>query len=443
VSSYQMPDGAVVRPVLLVITILATFFLVLTRGRFEMLQPFEIGAFYATVVAMAACVPVLNYLRADPRAIPGSNWYEGMPPELFASVAWWYAIYLASFTTAYLLVRGRHAAVELNVTAPTRATIVAVATLFLIPKLFFLVLGFAYDLDITTYSDQYLVMRRLPTFAKQFANIAEGWNQTFQILLLAIMFLRYQKWRLVIALFIGGTVVMHLIRPGARTELLMVIVCALMLYDLLVQRLPMRKLIVVTAATLFIYLLIGVLRQRTNDTPVLETMAVSYTDVDTIYINAYQLLYQFRARGVLTSRPDIYWSDLLGFIPQQFLPFPKTTLSLWFVQTYHPYDYEKGGGRAFGIASEAATGYGWIELVWRGGLLGVIFALVQRKLVTKNNSFIYLGFYVWLTVWSYQAYRGTLFMLPTLIIYRYLSAVAAVALLAFVLRRWLSEPATR
>lgn len=442
VLSTRTAEAAVVRPLLLLMAILLAFGLLLTRGRITGIHVFEIGPFFATIVALSAAVPAIGFLLSRSPSASGEPWFAlpSVTPEMVGTIVSWYAIYLAAFCAAYVLIRrGRGTTRRVTAVAPATSTTLAIVLLFLASKLFFILLGFFFDMSAATYSERYLVLRNLPLVARQLANLFEGIDLTLQTLLLTALFLRYRTSRWLIVLFVAGTIAFHLIRPGARTEMLMVLVGALMLYDLVVRRLALRHIFLAGLAALTLYLAIGVMRRiGTSDERAVTARSVvmARTDFDGIFENGLELAFYNHAEGAFINRPDLYLSDLFGFIPSQLLPFPKTSAAQWFVTTYSPQIYAVGGGRAFGIIAESVVGHGVFELIWRGMLFGVILALVQRRLVTRRQGLYSLAFYIWLAVLSYQSVRNTMFMLPTLIIYRFLTAMLAVSILGYVLRRW-------
>ena len=76
--------------------------------------------------------------------------------------------------------------------------------------------------------------------------------------------------------------------------------------------------------------------------------------------------------------PSRYVSGLTAAIPSQVLPFEKIDRPAWYLSTFYPIFGDAGGGFACGAISQALVGFGLIELVLRGALVGFVFARVQR-----------------------------------------------------------------
>ena len=59
------------------------------------------------------------------------------------------------------------------------------------------------------------------------------------------------------------------------------------------------------------------------------------------------------------------------FIPSQFLPFEKLSLSQWYLKVID--QHGRGVGFMFGVISQGVVGGGWFELAVRAAITGAIF----------------------------------------------------------------------
>jgi hypothetical protein len=78
-------------------------------------------------------------------------------------------------------------------------------------------------------------------------------------------------------------------------------------------------------------------------------------------------------------------------------------------------------------------------LIWRGLLVGWAFAYIYRRFVTGTNSFWEYAFYLWVTIFCYQAFRTTTFILVPHAIYDVLTVMLA-AKLASRFVTWVLKP---
>ena len=401
---------------------------------------FEVGVLYAGIVALYGAYPPLIAAlnRFQFPATTDGRFSSAQPSAAeMASITWWYAIYLVAFCAAYLLVRPRHSTRREPVHPPGRALIIAAVLLLLVSKLFFLVLAMFYNLRAGSYSEQYILVRSLPLVLRQLANVFEGMSVSLQIIILAALFCYYHRTKWIIVIFVaalGGFVVMA---RGGRTELFVVVLAALQLRDQLVRRIPAKVIAIVAVAGFALYMMMGILRQDDRQFRMLhvEEITAGYTDFEGIFANAYDLKYILNISGAFRGQPALLFADIAAVIPQQFLPFAKTSASYWYVTTYYPISFAEGGGMAFGVVSEAIVGYGWVEMLLRGTFVGVLLALLHRRFVNGSVGVMFLALYVWMTVSSYQMCRNTTLSIISMSLYRFVPAVVATLLLAAAFRR--------
>lgn len=102
--------------------------------------------------------------------------------------------------------------------------------------------------------------------------------------------------------------------------------------------------------------------------------------------------------------------DYIALIPSQFLPFEKIDGPSWYVKLIGMQG--TGYGAGFGVISQALVGYGIVELILRGLLIGFIFASLHR-FVTQNEISIWrLVIYTYFAIQSYHIMRnGTGYLL--------------------------------
>jgi len=213
----------------------------------------------------------------------------------------------------------------------------------------------------------------------------------------------------------------------------MVVLSALIItYHLFVKRFTRRATWLLCLAGLLLFLGLGMIRMLhlySSDEAVVSLLA-SRNEFETLFANAYDLR-ELKATGQTDDIfPGLYFSDVANLIPQQIMPFKKIDMAEWYVQTFYDYYAEGGGGFGFGAVSESIVGLGWIDLIWRGALVGWIFASIYRRFVTKKKSFWNYSFYLWVTIFSYQTFRTTTFILLPHAIYDVLSVMVAADLLS-------------
>lgn len=425
---------------LIATAVIVLLFLLYLRGIEKTLPYFEIGAFYVAITAIYIIYPLLKYMLRGYRYDTGDIRILALQyqPETLVAMEWWYVLYLISFCLAYAIVRGRRPVQgRLVVTGTGWTMITSILLLFTGARLFFVVLGIFFDMRVTTYLESYLVIQRLPLVVRQIAAQVQGIDLTLQLMLIiALTCARGRAFRILKVSFLLITLVSNLLAPGGRIQLVAIILAAVGAHHLVVRRVRLRLMI--AAAVLGFLSLILMAAIRTNGTfelAALKARLSDHTEFEVIFGNGLDLMYLQKASGIFLDKPNLYWSGIFAIIPQQILPIVKDNAGDWYVRTYYPEYFESGGGLAFGVLSEAVTGFGWPELIWRGAVVGIAFALLHRGLYRRQVSAYFLMFYLWVTVWSYLTVRSGTFSLLMLMTHRFLPPAAAIALLSLLLPR--------
>lgn len=387
---------------------------------------FELGMFYVLIVSIYSLYPVLSYVwGGQSYSIENDlRLYIAQPtPQEVGLIEWYYAIYLASFVCVYLVFRGKFLNRRIVIEKPSQSTAAIVLITFLAVKLFFIILGFYYNLDSQTYSESYLVVLGLPLILHQVFNNLTGITLTLNIIIMMLLVMDYKKRRSVIFAWIAFELMAVFVNLGSRTSLFILLLSFIILYHSIVKP-PRIKIIAIEASLiLMLFMVQGLLRGGTDVSinEISSKLLIRGGEFETLFGNAFDL-YRIKEEGriINLSLTELYLSDLLRPIPQQLLPFEKLNISLWYVQTYYSYVSELGGGFAFGTISESIVGMGWIDLIWRGGLLGLIFAKLHRYFSLNRRTFWKSAFYIWMLVMSYQAFRSTTFSLFGQFLYQFL-----------------------
>jgi hypothetical protein len=408
------------------------------HGRFPY---FEIGVVYAAVVWLYTVFPLVGLLVNGLRFTRFNDmrlWVLQPPPAEIAVIGWYSTAHLVAFVVAYLFWRGRTAAPEGPFPAPDRSTVVAAALAFLAITAYFVVLGLAFDLSAQTYAETYVAVRRLPLLHAQLANRLGGARLTLELVFLAALFAAYRRWRSLIAAWLAVAVAEAFVTRGGRTELMLLLGAAVMMYHHAVRPLRLKVVATGAAAGLGLFLLLGFLRFTRGPQALTTDVNPIFghtSEFETILSNAYGL-YRLKTLGTLESPPiAFYLTDLLALIPQQMLAVAKVSPSTWYVTTFFPDHAAMGAGFAFGTVAESVVGGGWLDAMGRGAALGVIFASVHRWYALRTPAFWRFIFYVWATVSVYNSFRATTFILVAMCVYQFLPVAIVVRSSASVLQR--------
>ncbi|MCK4442033.1 MAG: oligosaccharide repeat unit polymerase [Sulfurovaceae bacterium] len=103
------------------------------------------------------------------------------------------------------------------------------------------------------------------------------------------------------------------------------------------------------------------------------------------------VVWQEIAQNILRDNITLYGQSYLDAIVKLFWPFSHTdNLSLWYVQTYEPDTFAKGGGRGFSNILEAYINFNIAGVVLFFFLFGILIYLFQKK--SMNSIYFFLPY---------------------------------------------------
>lgn len=434
---------------LLVIANVAIFLLASLWGKGDEapVPLFEIGSVYCIVLLVYSLIPFLNYLLA------GMTWtglsdnrllvYSASPVDV-GRFAWNYVVYFSSFAATYLWARKGGASQQRVVSISDNPSLVVIALPLLALLIYFYLLNVIWGVDANpSYAKLGTTLQnleRLPLIASQVSSHLRGMLLIFKMALLILLFGRWKsrRWRALLFLWLLLETVYTILNLGARFETALLLMCALLCYHRLVKPIKLSRAFIVGALFIAGFQIMGAARsyalREGRPLPLItfQTLASATSEFQSIYATAYDLD-QMKKRGQLENIPvQLYVSDFLMPVPQQFLPLTKIEPAQWYLDI-------KGinGPTAymFGVIAQSVIGFGLLELALRGAVIGLLFAWAHRWYTRRSSRFLPTLVYIWLCVWSYYTFRASSFYLLSPIIYRLLPAVIIIYFGEHLLRR--------
>jgi hypothetical protein len=414
------------------------------------LPVFDVGVLTILITTAYSSIPLLGFWLAglhwtDLTYLPLVIWNPG-PMELGAfSIR--HVVYLYSLAGAYLLFRGRVPIRSGPVRELHSTEIAAIAVCGVVVAAYLTWLQMAYDYSYDpsyrglTLQSAFAAAERVPYVLRQIS------HNVFAISILlkccALVWLmshwRDWRWRTVLFVWLATEGVTTVLRMGARTFFVTLLLAAVLLYHRLVRPLPFARAVLLAVLLLGGALLYGLARDLTTPAGVggLDRLATT-TSSRWATMNEFQALYgiaydlhERKAAGLLGPIPwQIYASDLLQLVPSQFLPFGKADPCLGY-----PVVDGVGLGCVLGVISQAVIGLDWIELIVRGLVLGLALALVHRWYARRQDGYWTTMLYLALCLWCYYTFRGSTFFIAYYVVYRFVPLVVAVGLVQLLIRR--------
>lgn len=428
---------------LLALGITTIVYAVVLFRRDRQLPVFEPASLAVAATFVYGAFPLLGFIAGGLRWHTLTDYrlsmlYDPGPREVGA-FGWRYALYLACLVATYLIVRGRRAVLTTKLNPPGSARVITIVGLFAFTTLFLLFVSFRYGISLSpTYADIYSgdakPARTLPHVVLQFAGNAMAIRLLLEQMFIVVLMLhwRFLASRFLLVAFLTWVAIDN--AGGARTELVLLMMSAVLLYHRLVTPLKLRVLLPAGALILGGFITLGVLRDfggqglvEKSDTPLLA----SSNEFQVIFANGFDLHYR-RAAGILPPVPwQLYWADFIAIVPSQLLPFQKIDPSIWYIFSLDAQD--SNVGLMFGLLAQTALGRDWLELALRGIALGLFLALLQRWYVRNYARFWPTVLIMFLSVWMFYTVRQSTFFFIYFVVYRFLPTMLAVELLRQVL----------
>jgi hypothetical protein len=431
-----------VLPLLALANIAAVYFAVLW-ARDKELPVFEIGSLWVAATLLYSALPFLGFLADGLRWSASSDGrfaQYGSDVDSVVSFAWRYVVYLASFVAVYLPLRARHTALGAPLDPVPRSMLAALLIMLWLQWTFEQLMYLAYGLDVNvSYTSLPATIQpaEMPYVLWQVTLIVLASVLVVKQALLLVLIRRWNdlRWRLLLVAWLAFEVGGGAVQMGARGTAIRLLLTFVVLYHRFVQ--PLRPLWLLTGGAVLLagFLAQGILRFRPSleDGLDLHTLLTNTNEFQSLFATAYDL-FQRRLDGTLPEVPwQIYVSDLYLIIPSQLLPFYKWDPADWYLEVIGARG--TGVGFMFGVMAQAVLGLDWIELVLRGALLGLLFALLHRWYVRRARRFWPTMLYLFVGIWSYYTFRATSFYLLHFVVYQFVSVMAVATLLNVALRR--------
>jgi hypothetical protein len=401
----------------------------LLRRRDNRFPFFDVGAICVMVTTLYFVVPLLNFIfggmaftvLSDNRLFT----YSPSPGDL-APLIWGAVLYLLAFCAVYVMLRGKGYPHTVGIDAPGGARIGIMILLGVGLGVSILGIEMSYEVSVTpSYEDLRAgigSVTQLPYYLQQVVHNLQGmYLVAKQALLLVIVF--YWKKRSIRTLGLAwllAEIIWSVARQGARTDVVLLILSAALLYHRLVRPLSFSRICIGGLALLSGVFLVGVVRDLGLSLSEMRGAGVSVLSItnefQSLFGTAYDL-HERSARGGLSAIPwTVYLSEVFQLAPSQILPFRKMDPADWYLELLGL--RESGVGFMFGVLSQGVVGGGPIELLARGMLLGGVYAAVHRWYVRRSSTWSATLTYLFVCVWSYYTVRATTFYFVYFAVYR-------------------------
>ena len=388
---------------------------------------FELGYFYPITIVLSILLSVVPLWVTESLGIsPLDNrffkdYFDYKDAE---AVGLMYLLYLVAFCTAYTFFRkGVNSCrnISINSIEVSIKGTLFVVSIYVLFEVYLITIRLLYHVEAESYADTYIMYKGLPLILQQITGVVIGTMYIIKILLLIVLFQKYRQYKIIIWGFVGYQFLETLLVLGERSNLVILITTFLILYHTTVKPISLKTMLIVGVFGIVFITALGELRNTKGDVSALiedSNGTPNGGEFESVFLNSVDL-YQRKGKEKVNVPISLYFSGLVSLIPQQLLPFEKTTYADWYVGTYYPDFQERGNGFAFGVVAESIVGFGVVQLIFHAFILAYLFAKFHRIYLKENLSIQFCCFYVWLTLFSYYCFRFNTFYLVPLIVYRF------------------------
>lgn len=413
----------VVFPILFT-TNLFLLFTIILRHRIGSFPFFDVGFFCVFATFVYTVYPLLNYLVDDLQfglfADSRLNARNISPQEL-GRFHYRHVLYIFCLATSYLLVRNSRSINVGKVIKPKSVTRWSVSAFFIILSLYFIFLKFAFGLNFNSsyedklYSESLRAIASAPLILVQFSTKLIGILFLFKLALLffVISNVKSKPWRYFLVIWITYEIIDAILLKGSRSNLMFFLLGAALLYHRMIKKISVSFLFFSGGLLFVLFIFMGIYRFYNDIDSLQSEMSDSEMGIFTSG-NEFQAIlgtsfdvYKMREGGKVFPS-YLYLNDFISVLPpQQLLPFKKVEASEWYLRELGING--TGVGFMWGVVSQSLIGLDWVELAFRGALLGLLLGLFHNYYVKNQASFLWNLLYVYACLRIYYTFRDTTF----------------------------------
>jgi hypothetical protein len=385
----------------------------------------DIGSWYLLAAIVYTVLPLIVYIVLGLQyTVLNDNRLLALQPSPFevGRIAWMYVVHLGAFAGAYLAVRSTTLE-SIPRPEPVSQSRFAIGLIVWVTTALVTTV-MTYRLGPSTYESSIVAIGSLPLVVRQTLKLADGIGTVAAIVTAVALLSRSRRWRLLIWAWPLFHLLVAFQTGGSRTGAVVALSICTLLYHLMVRPLSTRAALIGGSIAVIGFLALGSYRtyRQLSQTSVASIQADG-GEFESLFANAIDLDARVRSGQVTGVSAELYVSDLVAPIPSQVLPFKKVDLSEWYASRFYPAQLEKGSGFAFGVIPQSIIGFGWFDLVWRGALLGLLFARLHAYFSRNGQRLWVTVLYLWAIVFCYQSFRSSSFALWPMFVQQFLPAL--------------------
>jgi len=419
---------------LLTLTLIGTSWYLMARREGATFNILSIGPVYLGVIALYSVLPFLQLQVLG--LVVGTNVDSRLsitqPDEVeISSLCLLYLGYMAGFCACYLF-DGKEE-IKVRWLPDLQFDRTAIIIVYIGLTIFVEAVRVSYISQAKTYIDTYVATDAIPLFLRQIYLQGAGALIVVKMLLLYRLLIVDRSYGL-FGCFMAFEFVLLFDPSGSRHDLFVLLFSLMLVFSFQVRRISALTAFLIGFAGVATFLALGAFRSGyiTSGVAAADLLSAN-SEFTAMFATAADLQHRLAGGEVKSLGLWLYFGDFIGLVPQQILPFDKVIPSDWYVHTFYP--EATGQGFGFGAISESELGFGWIEAVGRGAIIGFLFSRLHRIFKGQSGAVVVFLFYMWVETVAYNCFRISTFYPVHMIVFQFVVAVALVGGLTGLFRR--------
>tara|TARA_B100000989_G_scaffold277662_1_gene238799 strand:+ start:3290 stop:4660 length:1371 start_codon:yes stop_codon:yes gene_type:complete len=379
------------------------FYLVRIEGKIEV---FDAGAILIAITILYSLFPLLSFAM---NGFEVNIFTEGrlrnyrISSQEMAEHSLNHLIYILALTFTYMFFRPKKNIIlfEKQSLEPINSSEIFIGILF------YVVLNIILTLFAFTFSEN------PPYFVRQLLNNFSALTFVMSIWFFALALINRKNkfFASLLFIYLFYEFIKVILGLSGRTWFFIHMLGLFFLYHRIVKPFSGKQIIYLFLIALSSFLLFGYI--RTGQTSILS-IAGFFTgneEFTSLFATSYDLKIRLQEFSINETVPfSVTNFDYIALIPSQFLPFEKIDGPSWYVNLIGLQG--TGYGAGFGVISQSIVGFGKLELILRGILVGFIYSFLHRLVIQNKVSIWQLVTYTYLAIQSYHIMRnGTGYLL--------------------------------
>jgi len=282
--------------------------------------------------------------------------------------------------------------------------------------------------ESVSYADGYIVVSQQSVGVRQILKLLHGISEVTKIIIFIVVMQDFKKYRPYISIYLIYYVLSYNI-DSSRSTVIIDLLIIIFSWHVFIRPLKFRVIMTLSIAILLLFIAAGIVRSTGFSNINFNGLG----EFDMIFANSVELLRAKQAGDIHIPLTILLNSELFSYIPSQLLWFDKNSLSIWYLDNFHPLLKSQGGGFVFGAISQVVVGMGILEALLRGAFAAIIGISLLNMIRKYSVKWWKLSLYVYMYAHIFSSIRDTQLSQASQIVQVYLPTILVISLISYLL----------